>query len=80
MDQHIKLSQLITKQPTPFPTGRFSFPMGAVSLRPSNLSPPLEAKLAPRLRGFGYAVVEEQVAIVDLRTCKAELVFARSSE
>ena len=38
---------------------------------------PVEAEqLAPLLRGFGYLVVEEQNAIVDLRTRKAELVFS----
>jgi hypothetical protein len=46
--------------------------------RQIKLSQPIT--LAPRLRGFGYAVLEEQVAIVDLRMRKAELVFPRWSE
>jgi hypothetical protein len=41
---------------------------------PALHSLPVEAEqLAPRLRGFGYLVVE---AIVDLRTRKVELVFS----
>ena len=39
---------------------------------------PAEAeKLAPQLRGFGYVVVEELVAIVEPRTRKIEVVFPR---
>ena len=43
----------------------------------TSFSLPVEAEqLAPLLRGFGYLVVEEQIAIVDLRTRKVELVFS----
>ncbi len=31
----------------------------------------------PRNSGFGYVVVEEQIALVDQRTRKVELVFPR---
>jgi hypothetical protein len=42
---------------------------------------PAEAQqLAPQLRGFGYIVVEEQIALVDQRTRKVELVFPRWGE
>jgi hypothetical protein len=42
---------------------------------------PAEAqRLAPQLRGFGYIVVEEQIALVDQRTRKVELVFPRWGE
>jgi hypothetical protein len=36
--------------------------------------------LAPQVRGFGYIVVEEQIALVDKRTRKVELVFPRWGE
>jgi hypothetical protein len=39
---------------------------------------PAEAqRVAPQLRGFGYIVVEEQIALVDQRSHKVELVFPR---
>jgi hypothetical protein len=39
---------------------------------------PAEAeRLAPQLRGFGYVVIEELVALVDPRTRKVEIVFPR---
>ena len=42
--------------------------------------PPEAERLAPQLRGFGYVVVEEQIALVDQRTRKIELVFPRWGE
>jgi hypothetical protein len=33
--------------------------------------------VAPQLRGFGYVVVEEQIALVDQGTRKVEIVFPR---
>jgi len=42
---------------------------------------PAEAeRLAPQLRGFGYVVVEEQIALVDQRTRKVAFVFPRWAE
>jgi hypothetical protein len=39
---------------------------------------PAEAEtLAPQLRGHGYVVIEELVALVDPRTRKVEIVFPR---
>jgi hypothetical protein len=82
MDQQIKIAQLITKQTPPLTSGRFSIAMDAVVPADIQLhSLPVEAEqLAPRLQGFGYLVVEEQIAIVDLRTRKVELVFPRWGE
>ena len=39
--------------------------------------PPEAERLAPQLRGFGYVVVEEQIALVHQSTRKIELVFPR---
>ena len=82
MDQQIKIAQLITKQTPPLTSGWFSIAMDAVVLADIPLhSLPVEAEqLAPRLRGFSYLVVEEQIGIVDLRTRKVELVFPRWGE
>ena len=39
---------------------------------------PVEVEqLAPQLRGFGYVVIEEQIAIVDQATRKIDLTFPR---
>jgi len=79
MDQQIKFAQLITKQTPPLPSGSFSITMdGTVPADIQLLSLPAEAeRIAPQLRGFGYVVVEEQIAIVDQRTRKVELVVPR---
>jgi Protein of unknown function (DUF1236) len=79
MDQQTKIAQLITKQTTPLPSGAFSIQMDAIVPRDIQLhSLPAEAEqLAPEVHGFGYVVVEEQIAIVDLLTRKVELVFPR---
>jgi hypothetical protein len=37
-------------------------------------------QLAPGLHGFGYVVVEEQIALVDQHTRKIKLVFPRWGE
>ena len=79
LDQKIKISQLITKQAEPLTNSSFSIAVGTIvppeiSIR----SLPAEAvEVAPRLRGFGYVVIEELVAIVDQRTRKVESVFPR---
>lgn len=82
MDQKIKIAQLITKQTAPLTGGSFSIAVDGVV--PPNIeiySMPAEAeRLAPQLRGFGYIVVEEQIALVDQRMRKVELVFPRWGE
>jgi hypothetical protein len=81
MDQKIKIAQLITKQTTPLTSGSFSIAVDGVVPPDIEIhSLPAEAqRLAPQLRGFGY-VVEEQIALVDQRTRKVELVFPRWGE
>jgi Protein of unknown function (DUF1236) len=79
MDQQIKIAQLITKLTPPLTSAAFSIAMdrivpAAVELHPL---PPEAERLAPQLRGFGYVVVEEQIALVDQRTRRVALVFPR---
>jgi Protein of unknown function (DUF1236) len=82
MDQKIKIAQLITKQTAPLASGAFSIAVDGIVPADIELhSLPAEAeRLAPQLRGFGYIVVEEQIALVDQRTRKVELVFPRWGE
>jgi hypothetical protein len=82
MDQKIKIAQLITKQTTPLTSGSFSIAVDGVVPPDIEIhSLPAEAqRLTPQLRGFGYIVVEEQIALVDQRTRKVELVFPRWGE
>jgi Protein of unknown function (DUF1236) len=82
MDQKIKIAQLITKQTAPLTSGSFSIAVDGVVPPDIEIhSLPAEAqRLAPQLPGFGYIVVEEQIALVDQRTRKVELVFPRWGE
>ena len=82
MEQKIKIAQLITKQTAPLTSANFSIAVDRVVPPDIDLhSLPAEAqRLAPQLRGFGYIVVEEQIALVDQRTRKVELVFPRWGE
>jgi len=61
--------------------GRRSLPSAHDRVVPAEiqLQPlPSEAKeLAPQVRGFGYVVVNEEIALVDQRTRKVVLVFQR---
>src|SRR5215469_434681 len=79
MQQQINIAQLITKMTPPLTSGTFSIAMdrivpASIELHPL---PPEAERLAPQLRGFGYVVVEEQIALVDQGTRKVELVFPR---
>ena len=82
MDQKTKIAQLITKQTAPLTSGAFSIAVDRIVPAEIELhSLPAEAqRLAPQLGGFGYIVVEEQIALVDQRTRKVELVFPRWGE
>src|SRR5262249_18546357 len=42
--------------------------------------PPQAEQVAPQLRGYGYVVVEEQIALVEPRSRKIEVVFPRWRE
>src|SRR5262245_13421296 len=72
LEQETKISQLITKQTPPLAASSFSIAVDSVV--PANIEVhalPAEAEnLAPQLRGFGYVVIEELVALVDPRTRK----------
>src|SRR5262249_49760037 len=78
----IKSAQPIKKQTAPLTSGAFSIAVDGIVPADIELhSLPAEAeRLAPQLRGFGYIVVEEQIALVDQRTRKVELVFPRWGE
>jgi hypothetical protein len=82
LEQKTAISKLITKQTAPLMNPTFSIAVDGIV--PSDIevhSLPAEAeKLAPQLRGLGYVVVEELVAIVNPRTRKVELVFPRWGE
>jgi hypothetical protein len=79
LEQKTKISQLISKQTAPLGSGKFSIAVDAVV--PADIqvqSLPAEAKqIAPQVRGLGYVVIEEQIALVDQRTRKVEIVFPR---
>jgi hypothetical protein len=82
MDQQIRIAQLITRITPPLTSGTFSIVLDGIV--PANIElhsmPPEAERLAPQLRGFGYVVVEEQIALVDQRTHKVALVFPRWGE
>src|SRR5207237_1151505 len=82
LDQKTEISKLITKQAAPLKDASFSIVVDSVVPSEVELhSLPADAeKLAPQLRGFGYLVVEELVAIVDPRTRKVAIVFPRWAE
>jgi hypothetical protein len=82
LEQKTRISQLITKQDAPLASPSFSIAVDNVvpaDIRIQAL--PSEAEeLAPQIRGYGYVVVEEQIALVDQRTRKVEIVFPRWRE
>ena len=79
LEQKTKISEAITKKPPPLAASSFSIAVDSVV--PADIeihALPAEAeKLAPQLRGFGYVVIEELVALVDARTRKVEIVIPR---
>jgi uncharacterized protein DUF1236 len=79
LEQTTKISQLITKQTPPLAASSFSIAVDSVVPAEIEVHPlPAEAeRLAPELRGFGYVVIEELVALVDPQTRKVEIVFPR---
>ena len=79
LDQKVKISQSITKETEPLAATSFFTAVDAV-IPPDIQVHPLPAEveqLAPQLRGFGYVVIEEQIAIVDQATRKIDLTFPR---
>jgi hypothetical protein len=82
LEAKVKLSQLITKQSEPLPSSKFSIAMDAIvpaEIEVHPLPSPAE-QVAPQLRGYGYVVVEEQIALVEPRSRKIEIVFPRWRE
>ena len=79
LDQKVKISQLITKETEPLAATSFFIAVDAVIPPDIQVHPlPVEVEqLAPQLRGFGYVVIEEQIAIVDQATRKIDLTFPR---
>jgi hypothetical protein len=82
LEQKVKISQLITKQAVPLADNSFFIAVDRVVPPEIQLHPlPSEAEnLAPQVRGFGYVVVNEEIALVDQRTWKVVLVFQRWRE
>jgi len=79
LDQETRISQLIVQEAVPLSSGSFSIALDAIvpaEIQVDSL-PPAAEQLAPQLRGFGYVVVEELIALVDQRTRKIEIVFPR---
>ena len=79
LEQKTKISELITKQTPPLAASLFSIAVDSVV--PSEIEihplPTAAEQMAPQLRGFGYVVIEELVALVDPQTRKVEVVFPR---
>jgi hypothetical protein len=79
LEQKTKISQLVSPRTAPLASGKFSIAIDAVV--PAEIQiysfPPEAERVAPQLRGFGYLVIEEQIALVDQRTRKVEIVFPR---
>jgi hypothetical protein len=82
LDQKVKISKLITKQTEPLANPSFSIVVGGIvpTEIPLHSLPADAEKLAPQVRGFGYIVVEELIALVDQGSRKVEIVFQRSSD
>jgi hypothetical protein len=82
LEQKTKISQMISTRTAPLASGNFSIAVDAVV--PADVQvhslPPEAEQLAPQVRGLGYVVVEEQIALVDPRSRKVEIVFPRWRE
>jgi hypothetical protein len=82
LEQKTTISKMITRQTAPL--GNVSFPVAVDGIVPADIQVYLLSsdaeQVAPQLRGYGYIVVEELVAIVDPRTRKVEIVFPRWGE
>ena len=82
LEQKTKISQLISPRLGPLGSAKFSIAVDAVV--PADIqvqSLPAEAEqITPQVRGLGYVVIEEQIALIDQRTRKVEIVFPRLLE
>jgi hypothetical protein len=82
LDQKIKIAEIITKK-TPA-LAEVNFPVAIDGIVPKEIDlqslPSNAEEVAPELRGFGYIVVEELIAIVEQPTRKIVVVFPRWGE
>jgi hypothetical protein len=79
LDQGTRISQLIVKQAVPLSSGSFSIALDAqvpTKIQVHSFTSEKE-QLVPQVRGFGHVIAEGQTALVDQRTHKVEIVFAR---
>ena len=82
LEQKTTISKLITRQTAPLDNVSFAVAVDGIvpaDIQVHSLSSDAE-QVAPQLRGYGYIVVEELIAIVDPRTRKIEIVFPRWGE
>jgi hypothetical protein len=79
LEQKTKISQLISPRMGLLGSGRFSIAVDAVVPADIHVQPlPAEAEqIAPQVRGLGYVLIEEQIALVDQQSRKVEIVFPR---
>src|SRR5262245_6673849 len=79
LEQKTKISEMITKKTPPLAASSFSIAVDSVV--PADIEVhalPAEAeKLAPELRGLGYVVIEELLALAEAPTRKVEIVIPR---
>jgi len=81
LEQQIKIGEIITDTDAspPLVNVNFRFAVGDVVPQGVDLHPLPSAaiELAPKLRGFGYIVVEELIGIVDQNNRKVVSIFQR---
>jgi hypothetical protein len=79
LDQKIRIAEIITTR-TP-PLAEVNFPVAIEGIIPKEIDlqslPANAEEVAPKLRGFGYIVVEELIAIVERPTRRIVVVFPR---
>jgi hypothetical protein len=82
LDQKIRIAEIITKRTPALAGVKFHVAIGGIVPPEIQLqSLPFNAEeVAPELRGFGYIVVEELIAIVEKPTRKIVIVFPRWGE
>ena len=79
LDQKIKVAEIVTKR-TPA-LAEVTFPVAIDGIVPAEIQlqslPSNAEEVAPALRGFGYIVVEELIAIVEKPTRRIVIIFPR---
>jgi hypothetical protein len=79
LDQKMKIAHQIVKNDAARADNGFSIAVDRVVPAEIPVQPlPSEAEnVAPQVRGFGYIIVGEEIALVDQRTRRIEVVFQR---